>query len=154
MRDGASSITGGVNRTTTSASPPPAATAATVAVEATAEDATTLIDAPPLQAELSGMGPLPFTWYEGSVADLNIFGEEPLEIDEVASAPDVSQNLRNIFWQMCSSFDSTRMTISKLLLHICSRSASTPDSLALGVALLTSTWRLLQYWPGKSAAAL
>lgn len=63
---------------------------------ATAEEAgATALDAPPLNAELTGMGPLPFAWYEGSVEDLAVFGEVPLEIDEVASAPDVSQHFKS-----------------------------------------------------------
>lgn len=49
-------------------------------------------DAPLRDAELTGMGVLPFVWYDGSVSDLEQFGAEPLETDEVASAPDVSDH--------------------------------------------------------------
>lgn len=47
-------------------------------------------DAPPLDAELMGIGVLPFVWYEGCVKDLELFGNVALETDEVASSPDVS----------------------------------------------------------------
>lgn len=40
-------------------------------------------------AELTGLGALPFVWYEGCVSDLGMFGTEPLETDEVAYAPEV-----------------------------------------------------------------
>lgn len=50
-------------------------------------------ECPPLDAELTGMGMLPFVWYEGCVTDLELFGVVPLETDEVASAPDVSRLL-------------------------------------------------------------
>ncbi|CBJ48596.1 conserved unknown protein [Ectocarpus siliculosus] len=47
-------------------------------------------EAPPTDAELTGMGALPFVWYDGAVPDLELFGDgTPLETDEVASAPDV-----------------------------------------------------------------
>ena len=61
---------------------------------ATTEAESTAVDPPPLDAELTGMGPLPFVWYKGSVQDLAVFGEVPLESDEVASAPDVSHQFR------------------------------------------------------------
>lgn len=49
------------------------------------------LEAPPQDAELTGMGTLPFLWYKGAVLDLDLFGDgAPLETDEVASAPDVS----------------------------------------------------------------
>lgn len=48
-------------------------------------------EAPPADAELTGMGTLPFAWYRGAVPDLELFADgAPLETDEVASAPDVS----------------------------------------------------------------
>ncbi len=49
-----------------------------------------LSEAPPADAELTGMGVLPFVWYSGAVPDLELFGDGvPLETDEVASSPDV-----------------------------------------------------------------
>lgn len=51
---------------------------------------TDIEDAPPLDAELMGIGVLPFLWYEGCVKDLELFGNVALETDEVASSPDVS----------------------------------------------------------------
>lgn len=42
-----------------------------------------------VDSELTGMGELPFTWYKGCVLDLGMFGEDPLETDEVASSPEV-----------------------------------------------------------------
>ena len=86
MRGGASSAAG---------EPNPAAAVATAAATTEGAEATEL-DAPPLNAELTGMGPLPFAWYQGSVEDLAIFGDVPLEIDEVASAPDVSQHVSDV----------------------------------------------------------
>lgn len=48
-------------------------------------------EAPPADPQLTGLGELPFVWYTGAVADLELFGDGvPLETDEVASAPDVS----------------------------------------------------------------
>ena len=52
--------------------------------------AAAMMEAPPADAELTGMGALPFVWYSGVVPDLEMFGDGvPLETDEVASAPDV-----------------------------------------------------------------
>lgn len=49
------------------------------------------MEAPPGDAELTGMGALPFVWYKGAVPDLELFENgAPLETDEVASAPNVS----------------------------------------------------------------
>lgn len=54
-----------------------------------------MTEAPPMDAELTGMGVLPFVWYSGAVPDLELFGDGvPLETDEVASAPDVRCRIR------------------------------------------------------------
>lgn len=59
--------------------------------ELMAGSAAPVTEAPPVDAELTGMGALPFAWYDGAVPDLELFGDgAPLETDEVASAPDVS----------------------------------------------------------------
>ncbi|CAM9838922.1 unnamed protein product [Pylaiella littoralis] len=52
-------------------------------------------EAPPADAELTGMGTLPFAWYRGAVPDLELFADgAPLETDEVASAPDIDITAR------------------------------------------------------------
>ncbi|CAM9624757.1 unnamed protein product [Ectocarpus sp. 6 AP-2014] len=52
-------------------------------------------EAPPTDAELTGMGALPFVWYDGAVPDLELFGDgTPLETDEVASSPDIDITAR------------------------------------------------------------
>ncbi|CAM9398531.1 unnamed protein product [Ectocarpus fasciculatus] len=54
-----------------------------------------IAEAPPTDAELTGMGALPFVWYDGAVPDLELFGDgTPLETDEVASAPDIDITAR------------------------------------------------------------
>lgn len=56
-----------------------------VALSATAQTEALSVD-----PQLTGLGGLPFVWYEGAVPDLELFGDGvPLETDEVASAPDV-----------------------------------------------------------------
>lgn len=57
-----------------------------------------ITEAPPVDPKLTGMGALPFSWYDGAVPDLELFGDgAPLETDEVASAPDVSGTRRPTF---------------------------------------------------------
>jgi len=54
-----------------------------------------MTEAPPSDAELTGMGVLPFVWYCGAVPDLELFGDGvSLETDDVASAPDVRRKIR------------------------------------------------------------
>lgn len=61
-----------------------------------------ITEAPPVDPKLTGMGALPFAWYDGAVPDLELFGDgTPLETDEVASAPDVS-----IVVQLCPTSSS------------------------------------------------
>ncbi|CAM9675644.1 unnamed protein product, partial [Scytosiphon promiscuus] len=52
-------------------------------------------EAPPVDAQLTGLGELPFVWYQGAVPDLEFFGDGmPLETDEVASAPEIDITAR------------------------------------------------------------
>lgn len=97
QNEGSASNTLAVRGGASSAAEEPKPVAAVAVAAATTEEAEAAeLDAPPLNAELTGMGPLPFAWYEGCVEDLAVFGDVPLEIDEVASAPDVSQHVSNV----------------------------------------------------------
>ncbi|CAM9142413.1 unnamed protein product, partial [Hapterophycus canaliculatus] len=52
-------------------------------------------EAPPVDAQLTGLGEIPFVWYQGAVPDLELFGDGvPLETDEVASAPEIDITAR------------------------------------------------------------
>ncbi|CAM9833140.1 unnamed protein product, partial [Ectocarpus sp. 12 AP-2014] len=65
------------------------------AVSAPPPPAAETTEAPPTDPELTGMGALPFVWYDGAVPDLELFGDStPLETDEVASAPDIDITAR------------------------------------------------------------
>lgn len=61
--------------------------------DGSAEGEEVAAEAPPPEPELTGMGDLPFMWYEGCVADVEFFGKDSLQTDDVASSPDVSSHL-------------------------------------------------------------